>query len=160
MAAKSVVFLFTFILLSSGFISAVASPVPAAARIVDGIAVNMASMILKWLLPLSTPMTKAACLFGFKVSGVSSRSLIKFEGGYNIETFFEGTKLGIEPYSVRKTSIGELLILDSTNNILYKVSTPSSPYCGSRKELTTIRCGRVKVDSCLGEHIEESEFLL
>ncbi|GAB2216122.1 hypothetical protein Droror1_Dr00023890 [Drosera rotundifolia] len=27
--------------------------------IVGGIAVNMASMILKWLLPLSTPMTKA-----------------------------------------------------------------------------------------------------
>ncbi|GAB2222811.1 hypothetical protein Drorol1_Dr00016938 [Drosera rotundifolia] len=121
MAAQWAVFLFTSILLSSGLISAVASPGPAVARIVGEIAVNMASTLFKWLMSFSSPTTKA-------VSGVTSRSLIKFEGGYNIKTLFEGNRFGIDPYSVHSTPTGELLILDSTNSNLYKVSTPLSPH--------------------------------
>jgi len=57
---------------------------------------------------------------------VPSRSSIKFEGGYTIETVFDGNKAGVEPYSVQTTPTGELLILDSANSNLYRVSTPIS----------------------------------
>lgn len=59
-------------------------------------------------------------------SAVSSRSMIKFESGYIVETVFDGSKLGIEPYSVEVSSTGEVLILDSENSNVYRVSTPLS----------------------------------
>ncbi|KAL9262104.1 hypothetical protein AKJ16_DCAP15356 [Drosera capensis] len=111
MAEKCAVFLFTSILLSSGLISAVASPTPAAARIVGEIAVNMASTLFKWLMSFGSPTAKAG---DFGVLGNSS-------------TYFEGNCFGIDPYSVHATPTGELLILDSTNSNLYKVSAPLSP---------------------------------
>ncbi|KAL9256643.1 hypothetical protein AKJ16_DCAP04498, partial [Drosera capensis] len=140
MAAKCAVFLFTSILLSSGLIAAVASPAPAAARIVGEIAVNMAFTLFKWLKSFSSPTAKAGdfrvlgnsvtayvkCVFGLRVSGVTSRSLIKFEGGYNIKPLFEGNRLGIDPYSVHATPTGDLLILDSTNSNLYKLQIPAT----------------------------------
>ena len=36
----------------------------------------------------------------FFFAAVSSRSMMKFESGYNVETVFDGSKLGIEPYAV------------------------------------------------------------
>lgn len=52
--------------------------------------------------------------------------MVKYEGGYTVETVFDGSKLGIEPYSVEVTPSGELLILDSENSNIHKISTPLS----------------------------------
>ncbi|KAM6569378.1 hypothetical protein CsatB_017363 [Cannabis sativa] len=41
---------------------------------------------------------------------------MKFESGYNVATVFDGSKLGIEPYSIEVLPNVELLILDSANN--------------------------------------------
>lgn len=57
---------------------------------------------------------------------ISGRPMMKFESGYNVETVFDGSKLGIEPYSVEIMSSGELLILDSANSNLYKISSSLS----------------------------------
>lgn len=68
-------------------------------------------------------------LWGFvfvEFSGVSTLSMIKFEGGYVVETVFDGSKLGIEPYSVGVSPGGELLILDAENSNVHKISTPFS----------------------------------
>jgi hypothetical protein len=62
----------------------------------------------------------------FDFSAVPSRSMMKFEGGYTVETVFDGSKLGIEPYSVDVSPRGELLVLDSENSNIYKISTPLS----------------------------------
>lgn len=59
-------------------------------------------------------------------SAISGRPLMKFESGYNVETVFDGSKLGIEPYSVEVLPSGELLVLDSANSNLYKISSPLS----------------------------------
>ncbi|KAF5958855.1 hypothetical protein HYC85_006080 [Camellia sinensis] len=59
---------------------------------------------------------------------ISSRSMMKFEGGYNVETVFDGSKLGIDPYSVEVSPTGELLVLDSENSNIYMISTPLSRY--------------------------------
>lgn len=63
---------------------------------------------------------------GFDFSEVSTRSMMKFEGGYTVETVFDGSKLGIEPYSVEVSPSGELMVLDSENSNIYKISTPLS----------------------------------
>ncbi|KAK1357090.1 hypothetical protein POM88_050346 [Heracleum sosnowskyi] len=55
---------------------------------------------------------------------VTGRSLVKFEGGYTVETLFYGSKHGIEPYSVELSPTGDLLVLDCENSNLYKISTP------------------------------------
>lgn len=62
----------------------------------------------------------------FYFPAVSNRPMMKFEGGYTVETVFDGTKLGIEPYSVAASPNGELLVLDSENSNIYKISTPLS----------------------------------
>jgi hypothetical protein len=62
----------------------------------------------------------------FDFSAVPSRSMMKFEGGYTVEMVFDGSKLGIEPYSVDVSPRGELLVLDSENSNIYKISTPLS----------------------------------
>ena len=49
-----------------------------------------------------------------------------FESGYTIEAVFDGSKLGIEPYSVEVSPSGEVLLLDSENSNIYKISTPLS----------------------------------
>ncbi|XP_074568401.1 uncharacterized protein LOC141824953 [Curcuma longa] len=58
----------------------------------------------------------------------ANRPLMKFESGYTVETVFDGSKLGIEPYSVEVTRSGELLLLDSVNSNLYQISLPLSRY--------------------------------
>lgn len=60
------------------------------------------------------------------ISAISGRSLVKFEGGYTVETLFDGSKHGIEPYSVELSPTGDLLVLDCENSNLYKISTPLS----------------------------------
>ncbi|RRT66236.1 hypothetical protein B296_00009948 [Ensete ventricosum] len=54
------------------------------------------------------------------------RPLMKFEGGYTVDTVFDGSKLGIEPYSIEVTQNGELLLLDSVNSNLYRIAQPLS----------------------------------
>ncbi|KAK6139235.1 hypothetical protein DH2020_027020 [Rehmannia glutinosa] len=58
--------------------------------------------------------------------------MMKFEGGYNVETVFDGSKLGIEPYNVEVLPDGDLLILDSANSNLYKISSSLSLYSRPR----------------------------
>ncbi|GAB2221523.1 hypothetical protein Drorol1_Dr00012707 [Drosera rotundifolia] len=88
--------------------------------------------------------------------GLLVSSLIKFEGGYNIKTLFKGNRFGIDLYSVHDTPTGELLILDSTNSNLYKVSTPLSP------RVTTIaggkQNGRSRLDGPTVEAILSDDF--
>lgn len=52
--------------------------------------------------------------------------MMKFESGYTVETVFDGSKLGIDPYSVEVSPSGELLILDAENSNIYKISMPLS----------------------------------
>ncbi|OVA16293.1 NHL repeat [Macleaya cordata] len=54
--------------------------------------------------------------------------MMKFESGYTVETVFDGSKLGIEPYSVEVSPSGELLVLDSANSNIYKIAQPLSRY--------------------------------
>ncbi|CAN4082475.1 unnamed protein product [Withania somnifera] len=109
-----VLFLIVFLLLLE-FSSASANP---AAKIVGGVVANVASVLFKWAWSLKSK-TKTA---------VSSRSMVKFESGYIVETVFDGSKLGIEPYSVEVSSTGQVLILDSVKSHIYRVSTPLSRY--------------------------------
>ncbi|XP_029121993.1 uncharacterized protein [Elaeis guineensis] len=95
-------------------------PVSAAspAKMVSGVMSNAASVLLKRLWSLkSTPKT-----------AIAGRPTMKFESGYTVETVFDGSKLGIEPYSVEVTQGGELLVLDSVNSNIYKISLPLSRY--------------------------------
>jgi len=52
--------------------------------------------------------------------------MVKFENGYSVETVLDGSKLGIEPYSIQVLSNGELLILDSQNSNIYQISSSLS----------------------------------
>lgn len=62
----------------------------------------------------------------FMCAAISGRPMMKYESGFNVETVFDGSKLGIEPYSVEVLPSGELLILDSANSNLYKISSALS----------------------------------
>ena len=62
----------------------------------------------------------------FNFTVVSTRSMIKFERGYVVETLLDGSKMGIEPYSVGVSPSGELLILDAENSNVHKISMPVS----------------------------------
>ncbi|KAG2273916.1 hypothetical protein Bca52824_056471 [Brassica carinata] len=94
-------------------------------EIVSGLVTNVASMLWKWLWSLQTSTTTTAAT----KSGVSSRSMVKYESGYNIETVFDGNKLGIEPYAVEVSPSGEeLIVLDSENSNIHKISMPLSRY--------------------------------
>lgn len=52
--------------------------------------------------------------------------MMKFEGGYTVETVFDGSKHGIEPHSVEISPDGEVFILDSQNSNVYKIPSPLS----------------------------------
>ncbi|CAN0925525.1 hypothetical protein LINGRAHAP2_LOCUS34808 [Linum grandiflorum] len=64
----------------------------------------------------------------FSGSAMTGRPLMKFEPGYTVETMFDGSKAGIDPHSVEVLPSGELLILDSANNNLYKIPSSLSMY--------------------------------
>ncbi|XP_072972807.1 uncharacterized protein [Typha angustifolia] len=108
------VLLLMVILLHGVCLVAAASP----ARIASVFLSNVLSALFKWLWSLKST-TKTA---------ISARPMMKFEGGYTVETVFDGSKLGIEPYSVEVTPSGELLVLDSENSNIYKISLPLSKY--------------------------------
>lgn len=114
------VLIFTLALLFGGVccVSAPSSP----ARIVNGVFSNAFSMLMKWVMSLKAT-TKTA---------ISGRPMMKFEGGYNVETVFDGSKLGIEPYAVEVLPDGDLLIMDSANSNLYKISSSLSLYSRPR----------------------------
>ncbi|KFK25724.1 hypothetical protein AALP_AA8G151500 [Arabis alpina] len=115
----SLIFMFLFCGLSS--VSAKPPPV----KIVSGLVTNVASLLWKWLWSLQTSTTTTTTT----KSGVSSRSMVKYESGYNIETVFDGSKLGIEPYAIEVSSNGgELIVLDSENSNIHKISMPLSRY--------------------------------
>ena len=53
--------------------------------------------------------------------------MVRYEGGYDVDTVFDGSKLGIEPHAVEVTPAGDLLVLDSINSNIYRVQLPLSP---------------------------------
>ncbi|KAF8102242.1 hypothetical protein N665_0199s0017 [Sinapis alba] len=112
------------ILLLSGFVSSAPSA-NSPAKIINGFISNHGSSLMKWLWSLKTT-TKTT---------IATRSMVKFEDGYSVETVFDGSKLGIEPYSVEVLPNGELLVLDSENSNIYKISSSLSLY--SRPRLVT-----------------------
>lgn len=117
MARNVALLILAFLLLSGSFASASASS-SSPARIVNGFFSNAISMLMKWVKSLKAT-TKTA---------ISGRPMMKFESGYTVETVFDGSKLGIEPYSVEVLPGGELLILDSANSNLYRISSSLSLY--------------------------------
>ncbi|KAL7588510.1 uncharacterized protein LOC111884210 isoform X1 [Lactuca sativa] len=95
-----------------------AAPATSPARIVNGVFSNVASALMKWAWSLKTPAK----------TSITGRPLMKFESGYNVETVFDGSKLGIEPHALEVLPNGELLVLDSANSNLYKISSSLSLY--------------------------------
>nr|KYP66180.1 hypothetical protein KK1_012464 [Cajanus cajan] len=88
------------------------------AEIVTGFLSNVVPAFTKWVWSLKAP-TKTA---------IGAKSMMKFESGYTVETVFDGSKLGIEPHAVEVLSNGELLILDSVNSNIYRISSSLSLY--------------------------------
>ncbi|KAK2365639.1 NHL domain-containing protein [Trifolium repens] len=96
------------------------SATPPPAKIVTGVVSNVVSTLFKWIWSQKSKP---------KVPPVQhSRSMVKFESGYNVETIFDGSKLGIEPYSIEISPDGEFFILDSESSNIYKISSPISKY--------------------------------
>ncbi|XP_015168083.1 uncharacterized protein [Solanum tuberosum] len=120
MAVKFSTLILIFVFLSAAFCSVSATPSPA--KIVNGFVTNAVTKLMKWVWSLKAS-TKTV---------ISGRPMMKFESGYSVETVFDGSKLGIEPYSVEIMSSGELLILDSANSNLYKISSSLSQYTRPR----------------------------
>ncbi|KAL9240927.1 hypothetical protein vseg_015092 [Gypsophila vaccaria] len=119
MGSKILVGFLCFLVLFSGFSSAHASTSSSSpAKIVSGFVSSSLAKLMKWVWSLKTTSKTA----------ISGRSMMKFESGYDVETVFDGSKLGIDPYSVEVLPSGELLILDSANSNLYKISSPLSLY--------------------------------
>ncbi|XP_058114903.1 uncharacterized protein LOC131257945 [Magnolia sinica] len=106
------------VLLFGGFSSV--SAATTTGRFVGGVFSNALSALWKWLWSLQTS-TKTA------ISGVN-RPVLKFESLYAVETVFDGSKVGIEPFTVEVSSSGDLLVLDSTNSNMYRISSPLSRY--------------------------------
>ncbi|XP_060214328.1 uncharacterized protein LOC132641376 isoform X1 [Lycium barbarum] len=110
----------TVLLLSVIFCNVSATPSPT--KIVNGVVSNAVTKLMKWVWSLKASSKTVT----------SGRPMMKFESGYSVETVFDGSKLGIEPYSVEIMSSGELLILDSANSNLYKISSSLSQYTRPR----------------------------
>ncbi|XWS63640.1 hypothetical protein CRYUN_Cryun06bG0118300 [Craigia yunnanensis] len=118
---KILLFLGVALLLLVGGVSS-APTTSSPAKIVSGFFSNALFAIMKWLWSLKTT-TKTA---------ITGRPMMNFEGGYSVETVFDGSKLGIEPHTVEVLPSGELLILDSTNGNLYRISASLSLYSRPR----------------------------
>ncbi|XP_057528788.1 uncharacterized protein LOC130807551 [Amaranthus tricolor] len=116
MGRKNFVVFLCFLLLFSGFSSVSASTPPA--KIVSGFISSSLAKLMKWVWSLKA--TTKTAIYG--------RSMVKFESGYSVETVFDGSKLGIEPYSVEVLPSGELLIVDSANSNLYRISSSLNLY--------------------------------
>ncbi|XP_068638839.1 uncharacterized protein [Aristolochia californica] len=116
---KCCLFLLIFMLILGGCSSALAAT---PGRLVGGFFSNALSALIKWVWSLSAT-TKTA---------ISGRPMMKFESGYMVETMFDGSKLGIEPFAVEVLPSGDLLLLDSANSNIYKISPPLSRYSRPR----------------------------
>ncbi|GJN29047.1 hypothetical protein PR202_gb17238 [Eleusine coracana subsp. coracana] len=92
------------------------------ARIAGKIVSTTASALAKRLWSLKSAATNKAA------ATAAGRSMVRYEGGYAVDTVFDGSKLGIEPYAVEVTPAGELLVLDSINSNIYRVQLPLSRY--------------------------------
>ncbi|KAH0459045.1 hypothetical protein IEQ34_011859 [Dendrobium chrysotoxum] len=115
---KGVSALLVLVLLLSGFsLVSAASP----AKLVSGFISNGLAAIFKLLWSM-TSTKKTVFLV------ISGRPMMKFENGYTVETVFDGSKLGIEPFSVEVLPGGQLLVLDSMNSNIYRISLPLSRY--------------------------------
>ncbi|KAL8241614.1 hypothetical protein R6Q59_011916 [Mikania micrantha] len=112
MAKAVFVFWLSFVLLVA--VSSAVSP----PRIVNGAFSNVASAFIKWASSLQTTAK----------TSITGRPLMKFESGYSVDTVFDGSKLGIEPHALEVLPNGELLVLDSANSNLYKISSSLSLY--------------------------------
>uniref|UniRef100_A0A5B6YFS8 NHL domain-containing protein n=1 Tax=Davidia involucrata TaxID=16924 RepID=A0A5B6YFS8_DAVIN len=126
MGKNVLVLALTLVVLFAGFSSASAT---SPAKIVSGFLSNAFPVLMKWLWSLKAT-TKTA---------ITGRPMMKFESGYTVETVFDGSKLGIEPFSVEVLPSGELLVLDSANSNLYKISSSLSQY--TRPKLVTGSAG-------------------
>ncbi|KAJ3694797.1 hypothetical protein LUZ60_000174 [Juncus effusus] len=106
--------IFLFLVSSSAASFSAAQP----SKLVSNFVSNAASSLIKrlWSLKSTTKST------------ISGRQMVRFESGYTVETVFDGSKLGIEPYSVEITQSGDLLLLDSVNSNIYRLSLPLSRY--------------------------------
>ncbi|RDX94538.1 hypothetical protein CR513_23070, partial [Mucuna pruriens] len=104
MANLHFAFTLTLLLLLCNVSAAPSTTSPA--KIVSGFLSNAVPAFTKWVWSLKAPAK----------TGVGVKSMMKFESGYSVETVFDGSKLGIEPYAVEVLPNGELLILDSVNN--------------------------------------------
>ncbi|KAL2349388.1 hypothetical protein Fmac_003388 [Flemingia macrophylla] len=113
----------TLFLIFSNASAAPSTTLPA--KIVSGFLSNVVPAFTKWVWSLKPP-TKTA---------IGAKSMMKFETGYTVETVFDGSKLGIEPYAVEVLPNGDLLILDSVNSNIYRISSSLSLY--SRPKLVT-----------------------
>ncbi|CAI9092873.1 OLC1v1028222C1 [Oldenlandia corymbosa var. corymbosa] len=118
MAGRNVILVIFAILLLSGSFASAAPVASSPARLLNGFFSNAISMLMKWVKSLKAT-TKTA---------IAGRPMMKFESGYSVETVFDGSKLGIEPHSVELLPNGELLILDSANSNLYRISSSLSLY--------------------------------
>lgn len=88
----------------------------AVAEVVSGFLSNAASAVLKQLWSLKSTVKTAS----------GAKSMVKYDGGYTVETVFDDSKLGIEPYAVEVTQGDELLVMDSMNNNIYQIALPLS----------------------------------
>ncbi|CAM0913899.1 unnamed protein product [Alopecurus aequalis] len=107
-------------LLLAAFGPAAASSSYHPARLVGGLLSSAATAAVKRLWPLKSTARTATAAAG--------RSMVRYEGGYAVETVFDGSKLGIEPYAAELTPAGDLLLLDSINSNVHRVQLPLSRY--------------------------------
>ncbi|MED6200732.1 hypothetical protein PIB30_088188 [Stylosanthes scabra] len=112
-----VLFFALLLLLFCGAFAAPSGTSPA--KIVNGFLSNAVPAFTKWVWFLKATT---------KTGVPGKKSMMKFESGYTVETVFDGSKLGIEPYAVELLHNGELLILDSANSNLYRISSSLSLY--------------------------------
>ncbi|MBA0809167.1 hypothetical protein Gohar_024839, partial [Gossypium harknessii] len=100
------------------------------AKIVSGVFSNAVSASMKWLWSLKATTKTASdvvvSMVFYVCIAITGRPMMKFEGGYTVETVFDGSKLGVEPHTVEILPSGELLILDSANSNLYRMSSSLS----------------------------------
>ncbi|XP_058095498.1 uncharacterized protein LOC131240953 [Magnolia sinica] len=78
------------------------------------------SSFLKWTLPSPKPPQ-------------TDENFIQFENGYLVDTVVEGgSKLGVEPYSIRVSPEGELFAVDAVHSNIVKITPPLSQYSRAR----------------------------
>ncbi|KAL5974492.1 hypothetical protein ACLOJK_031157 [Asimina triloba] len=85
-----------------------------------------AVLLLIFMILLFGGLSSVAAATTTGTISTANRPVVKFETGYTVETVFDGSKLGIEPFTVEVSPSGDLLLLDSANSNMYKISQPLS----------------------------------